>query len=404
MFEPTIHFGVLRHANRPRWSQLVTLVLMVGQGRSSCWSGGASRSSSTATRAKPIEACRGQSTLLGTARRAEDLHPLGLRRRRGTCAQCCKVNVSTRAAARSCSPPRRPTSPAARPEGGLPPVLPGQGQAGHEDRGAEPEVLDVKQVGVQGPSRTTTWPRSSRSSCSSCPKGEEVPVPSRRLHPDRDAPPTTVEYKDFDRSSEEYREDWDKFDMWQLPCPRSTSAVTRAYSMANYPEREGHHHAQRPHRLASRPRGSRTCRRGSCRRTSSSLKPGDEVTISGPVRRVLRQGDRTTRWCSSAAARAWRPCDPTSSTSSDASRPVARSRSGTAPEVPARDVLRRGLRHGSRRRTTTSQWHVALSEPLPEDNWEGYTGLHPPGGPRELPVEGPSRPPRSASTTSADRR
>ena len=47
------------------------------------------------------------------------------------------------------------------------------------------------------------------------------------------------------------------------------------------------------------------------------------------------------------------------------------------------------------------EWHVALSEPLPEDNWRA-TRLHPPGGPRELPPGPPA--PRSASTTSAARR
>ncbi len=35
------------------------------------------------------------------------------------------------------------------------------------------------------------------------------------------------------------------------------------------------------------------------------------------------------------------------------------------------------------------EWHLALSEPLPEDNWDGLHRLHPPGALRQLP-EGPS--------------
>ena len=52
-----------------------------------------------------------------------------------------------------------------------------------------------------------------------------------------ECPPHVVNYKDFD-IQDEYREDWDKFNMWQY-----TSTVTeptiRAYSMANYPEEKG---------------------------------------------------------------------------------------------------------------------------------------------------------------------
>ena len=46
-------------------------------------------------------------------------------------------------------------------------------------------------------------------------------------------PPHDVSYKNFD-VEEEYREDWDKFDLWRFQS-KTTDTVERAYSMANYP-------------------------------------------------------------------------------------------------------------------------------------------------------------------------
>ncbi len=52
-----------------------------------------------------------------------------------------------------------------------------------------------------------------------------------------EAPPHTVNYKDFD-IEEKYRDDWDTYNMWQY-VSKVTEPVVRAYSMANYPEERG---------------------------------------------------------------------------------------------------------------------------------------------------------------------
>ena len=96
---------------------------------------------------------------------------------------------------------------------------------------------------------------------------------------------------------EEYHSDWDQFDV----CATYTSTVTehvvnRAYSMANYPEEEGHHHAERPDRVAAAPRGSQEgIPPGQMSSYIFNLKPGDEVTISGPFGEFFAKPTRTTR-------------------------------------------------------------------------------------------------------------
>ncbi|WP_068763980.1 NADH:ubiquinone reductase (Na(+)-transporting) subunit F, partial [Oleiphilus sp. HI0066] len=52
-----------------------------------------------------------------------------------------------------------------------------------------------------------------------------------------ECPPHEVDYKNFD-IEEEYRGDWDKFDVWQYKS-KVDETVIRAYSMANYPEEKG---------------------------------------------------------------------------------------------------------------------------------------------------------------------
>ena len=52
-----------------------------------------------------------------------------------------------------------------------------------------------------------------------------------------ECPPHTVRYEDFD-VPEEYREDWDKFNLFRYVSEVKETTV-RAYSMANYPEEHG---------------------------------------------------------------------------------------------------------------------------------------------------------------------
>ncbi|HLW05732.1 MAG TPA: NADH:ubiquinone reductase (Na(+)-transporting) subunit F, partial [Azoarcus sp.] len=52
-----------------------------------------------------------------------------------------------------------------------------------------------------------------------------------------EAPPHEVDFKNFD-IDERFREDWDRHNVWQYKS-KATEPVTRAYSMANYPEEKG---------------------------------------------------------------------------------------------------------------------------------------------------------------------
>ena len=105
-----------------------------------------------------------------------------------------------------------------------------------------------------------------------------------------------------------------------------------------------------------------------------SLKPGDEVTISGPFGEFFAKDTderddlhRRRRRHGADALAHLRPV-PTRCT------PTARSPSGTARAACARRSTSRTSTR-SQPRTTNFEWHLALSEPLPEDNWTGYTGF-----------------------------
>lgn len=68
------------------------------------------------------------------------------------------------------------------------------------------------------------------------PEGENVPFRAGG-YIQIDCPPHVQKYSDF-IIEDEYREDWDKFDMWRF-VSNVNDTVTRAYSMANYPEEYG---------------------------------------------------------------------------------------------------------------------------------------------------------------------
>ena len=93
-----------------------------------------------------------------------------------------------------------------------------------------------------------------------------------------EAPAYSLSYRDFD-VDEEYHEDWDRFKIWDFES-EVTEPVERAYSMANYPEEKGI--IMLNVRIASPPPGSTGIPSGQMSSYIFNLKPGDEVTISGP--------------------------------------------------------------------------------------------------------------------------
>ena len=94
-----------------------------------------------------------------------------------------------------------------------------------------------------------------------------------------EVPPHELEYKNFE-VQEEFREDWDKFDLWRYKS-KVDEPVFRAYSMANYPGEEGI--IMLNVRIASPPpRAPEGTPPGKVSSYIFDLKPGDKCTISGP--------------------------------------------------------------------------------------------------------------------------
>ena len=120
------------------------------------------------------------------------------------------------------------------------------------------------------------------------PAGESVPFRAGG-YIQIEAPTGTVKYSDFD-IEDEYRADWDKFNLWRY-VSTVEEPVTRAYSMANYPEERGV--IMLNVRVASPPpRAPEGTPPGKMSSYIFSLKPGDEVTISGPFGEFFAKGDR----------------------------------------------------------------------------------------------------------------
>ena len=94
-----------------------------------------------------------------------------------------------------------------------------------------------------------------------------------------ECPPHVVSYRDFD-IEQDYRDDWDKFDIWRY-VSTVDAEVVRAYSMANYPGEQGV--IMLNVRVASPPpRAPENTPPGKMSSYIFGLKPGDEVEISGP--------------------------------------------------------------------------------------------------------------------------
>ncbi len=184
-----------------------------------------------------------------------------------------------------------------------------------------------------------------------------------------EAPPHVVKYSDFD-IEEEYRGDWDKFNMWRF-VSTVNEPVLRAYSMANYPGEKGI--IMLNVRIASPPPRMPDVPPGQMSSFIFNLKPGDKVTISGPYGEFFaKETDAEMVFIGGGAG-------------------MAPMRSHIFDQLKRLDSKRKiSFWYGARslreafyvedfdelaRTHENFTWHLALSEPLPEDNWKGYTGF-----------------------------
>lgn len=201
------------------------------------------------------------------------------------------------------------------------------------------------------------------------PEGEEVPFKAGG-YIQIEAPPHEVRYRDFEVAPQ-FRADWDKFDLWRY-VSKLEEPVTRAYSMANYPDEKGI--IMLNIRISSPPpRAPEDTPPGKMSSYAFSLEPGDEVTISGPY------GDFFAK--------------PT-----EAEMIFVGGGAGMAPmRSHILDLFKRlhtgrkvSFWYGARslkeafyvqefdalaRAHDNFEWTLALSDPQPEDQWKGATGF-----------------------------
>ncbi|SNY92615.1 Na+-transporting NADH:ubiquinone oxidoreductase subunit F [Cohaesibacter sp. ES.047] len=184
-----------------------------------------------------------------------------------------------------------------------------------------------------------------------------------------EAPAHVVNYKDFD-VEEEYREDWDKFNLWQY-VSKVDEPIERAYSMANYPEEKGL--IMLNVRVASPPPGMPSVPPGKMSSYIFNLKPGDKVTISGPFGEFFaRDTKREMVFIGGGAGMA-----PMRSHIFDQLKRIHTDRKITFwyGARSKREMFFVEDFDQLAAENPNFTWHVALSDALPEDDWDGHTGF-----------------------------
>ncbi|HSN53345.1 MAG TPA: NADH:ubiquinone reductase (Na(+)-transporting) subunit F [Candidatus Sulfomarinibacteraceae bacterium] len=200
------------------------------------------------------------------------------------------------------------------------------------------------------------------------PEGEEVPFRAGG-YIQIECPPHEVHYKDFD-IDEAYRGDWDKYNMWQYTS-KVEEGVTRAYSMANYPGEKDI--IMLNVRIASPPPNKPDVPPGIMSSYIFSLKPGDEVTISGPFGEFFAKDTANEMvFIGGGAGMA-----PMRSHIFDQFRRLHTDRkvSFWYGARSRREAFYEEDFDAIEAENDNFEWHLALSEPLPEDNWQGETGF-----------------------------
>ena len=185
-----------------------------------------------------------------------------------------------------------------------------------------------------------------------------------------ECPPHEVAYKDF-HIQDEFRADWDKFNLWRF-VSRVNEPVVRAYSMANYPGEKGI--VKFNIRVASPPpKGGDNIPPGKMSSWVFNLKPGDKVTVYGPFGEFFaKETDNEMVFIGGGAGMA-----PMRSHIFDQLKRLKSKRKISfwygarslreAFYVEEFDQLAKD--------NPNFTWTLALSDPLPEDNWKGPTGF-----------------------------
>ncbi|MFT5749587.1 MAG: Na+-transporting NADH:ubiquinone oxidoreductase subunit F [Ancylomarina sp.] len=189
-----------------------------------------------------------------------------------------------------------------------------------------------------------------------------------------DVPKIEVDFKDMD-IEEEYRGDWDQMKLWDLKM-KNPEPTYRAYSMANHPA-EGNI-VMLNIRIATPPfdrvKGDwMNVNPGICSSFIFSRKPGDKVTISGPYGEFfIKETNNEMMFIGGGAGMA-----PMRSHIFDLFHTAKTGRKATFwyGARSLKEVFYADQFDAIAADFPNFEWHLALSEPQPEDNWEGPTGF-----------------------------
>jgi Na+-transporting NADH:ubiquinone oxidoreductase subunit F len=190
-----------------------------------------------------------------------------------------------------------------------------------------------------------------------------------------DVPKIEVDFSKEIEVEKEFRDEWDKFKMWDLKMKNSEETF-RAYSMANHPA-EGNI-VMLNIRIATPPwdrsKGQfMKVNPGVCSSYIFSRKPGDKVTISGPYGEFfIKETDKEMVYIGGGAGMA-----PLRSHIFHLFHTLKTDRKVTywygarsKREIFYEDDFRK-----IEKKFPNFKFNIALSEPLPEDNWNGLTGF-----------------------------
>lgn len=189
-----------------------------------------------------------------------------------------------------------------------------------------------------------------------------------------DVPKYDISYKDID-VEEEFRGDWDELNMWDLKAKNSEETI-RAYSMANHPA-EGNI-IKLNIRIATPPYDRKKCAwmkvpPGICSSYVFTRKPGDKVIISGPYGEFhIKPTDNEMVYIGGGAGMA-----PLRSHIFHLFHTLKTGRkvSYWYGARSLREVFYEDEFREIEKKFPNFTFNLALSEPLPEDNWTGMTGF-----------------------------
>ena len=200
------------------------------------------------------------------------------------------------------------------------------------------------------------------------PEGDELPFRAGG-YVQLECPPHQIDFKTFDIEPP-YREDWDKFDLWRFKSVLAEPTL-RAYSMANYPLEKGE--LLFTIRIAFPPGYKQDIPPGVMSSYAFNLKPGDELTVSGPFGEFFAR-DTNKEMCFIGGGAGMAPM-----------------RSHIFDQLKRLKSPRRiSFWYGARSlkeafyvdefealaaANPNFSWHLALSEPLAEDHWTGAIGF-----------------------------